>query len=176
MNKLLKVIEDYPFSEKEIMKLAEGKANLVLYPDLKKYKTIDEVLGRHKAAILLYVTQESPDSIFGHWTTIFKIKPNTLEFFDSYGFPPDYQLNFSDLKYPPYLTRLLEKSKYNIIYNTHILQDRSNKNMSTCGRHVGLRLHFRQLPIQQYCKMLESARAIKPTADDIVTLMSAFVK
>jgi hypothetical protein len=175
MLNILKLVEQYPFSEKELMRLVDHKANLVLYPDIAKYSTVDSLLGPHGACIILYITDINKrfDSISGHWTCLFKINKTTLEWFDPYAMLFDNEMDFSKYKYPPYLTKLLEKSDYNIIYNTHQLQ-RANYNISTCGRHVGMRLQFRSLSLPQYARMLESVPGLTP--DNIVTLMTAFIK
>src|SRR5665648_14336 len=119
MNSVIRYLENEPFSDRDIMKAVDGKANLVLYPDIAKYKTIDALLGKHKACIILYITSDDPHNVFGHWVTIFKSGPKTLTFFDSYAYIFDSQLAFSKIPMPPYLTDLLERCNYDIIYNTH---------------------------------------------------------
>lgn len=175
LRQVLKQLKDKPFSEQQMRIVTEKKANIVLYPDIANYQTINKLLGRNGAAIILYVTQVNDRYIVGHWTCLFKAEyeENTIEFFDPYGYYPDDQLYFTQYQYPPYLTYLLEKCKYNINYNIHALQDRNNKNISTCGRHVSIRLNFRYMPLPQYSRMLESSPCMSP--DDIVTLMTAFV-
>lgn len=178
LKQVLKVLEQSPFSAKEMMRLVEGKANLVTYPDISKYNSIDELLGEYGACIILYITdiKKRSNVIMGHWVTLFKTpyERNTLEFFDPYALMIDQEFNFTKHKYPPYLTNLLEQCNYNIIYNTHVLQNRKNSNVSTCGRHVGVRLCLRNIPLPVYSKMLNSCKDLSP--DDLVTLMTGFLK
>ena len=72
---------------------------------------------------------------------------NTIEFFNSYGKAPDVQKNSliskeKNIEYGQtnnYLTNLLVKSNFNIIYNKLQLQQYSNGS-ATCGRWVVLYL------------------------------------
>lgn len=174
MEGILKYLEKEPFSEHEILRLVDGHANLVVYPQLAGYRSIDELLGEHGACIILYVTSESRNETFGHWTCIFKVGPKLLEFFDPYAYPPDQQLEFTRTPCPPYLTDLILRSPYDVVYNQHVLQKRKNTNVSTCGRHVGMRLKLRQLPNREYAAMLKSLPPLSP--DALVTLLTAFIK
>lgn len=174
MNKILDIIERQPFSSQEIMHLIDGKANLVTYPEIANYRSIDELLGKYGACVILYVTKSGKNETFGHWTCLFKIGSETLEFFDPYAYYPDSELEFSHPRYPPYLTALIMASPYDVIYNTYELQNRKNKSMSTCGRHCGMRLNFRQLPLKPYARMMSSVKGLDP--DDVVTLMTSYIK
>lgn len=171
MLRVLREIETQPFSEHEIMTLVDGKANLVLYPDIRKYRSIDDLLGPFGAVIILYITGHRGSTTFGHWTCLFRINNNTLEWFDPYGMKPDQELYISKEKYPFYLSNLLKQSHYNIIYSKHRLQSTKNMNISTCGRFVGLRLQLRNIPIKEFAHMLHSVRGLTP--DNVVTLMTA---
>jgi hypothetical protein len=173
MLKLLTHIENQPFTDQEIMTLVDGKSNLVIYPDIDRYNSIDELLGHHECCIILYVTKDTPTSTAGHWTCLFKIDDNTLEFFDPYGNGPDTQLNKCIHK-EPILTDLIMRSHYNVIYNKSKLQPINNHNSSTCGRHCGMRIQLRDIPIQKYAKLLTSIKGMTP--DQLVTLMTAFIK
>lgn len=172
MLNILKYVKKDPFTDKEILRLVQNRANLVLYPDISVYRSIDDLMGVHRACIILYITSMTSSDISGHWTCIFRVNKTTLEWFDPYGLRPDEELDFSDPQYSPYLTRLLAKSNYNIIYNKTKLQDPSY-DIATCGRHVGLRLQLRTVPLPQYVKLFLSVPNLTP--DDIATLMTAFV-
>ncbi len=174
MNNLLSRIESLPFSEKDILTVADRKANLVLYPEIAKYRSISQLLGKHKACIILYITRSNADSIYGHWTCIFQVGPNLLEWFDPYAYSIDSEMSFCHPKYPLYLSDLILKSSFNIVENRYQLQNRNNSNMSTCGRHVAMRLQFRNLPIKSYAQLLSSVKGLSP--DDVVTMLTAFIK
>jgi hypothetical protein len=175
MHTVIKQLETEPFSDKEILKAVEGKANLVLYPDISKYRTIDQLLGRNRACFILYITNDNGHDIYGHWVCIYQVGPNNLEFFDPYAYIFDSQLSFGDNKTPPYLTRLLENCNYNIGVNTHILQARDNKNISTCGRHCACRINMRSIPLADYANLLMSELP-NITPDEQVSKLTAFIK
>lgn len=171
MLNVLRQIETQPFSEDEILTLVDHKANLVLYPDIKQYRSIDHLLGPYGAVIILYITGQSGSTVYGHWTCLFRIDNNTLEWFDPYGMKPDQELYMSKIKYPFFLSNLLKQSHYNIIYSIHRLQSTKNMSISTCGRFVGLRIQLRNIPIKEFARLLTSVRGLTP--DNVVTLMTA---
>ncbi len=175
MKKLIQHLETSPFSDKDILKAVEGKANLVLYPEIEEYDNINQLLGSNKACIILYITDDNGGDIFGHWCCIYQVAKNTLEFFDPYAYIFDSQLTFADKKTPPFLTRLLENCNYDIRVNTHILQSRQSKSMSTCGRHCAVRLNCRTIPLNVYADLLMSELPNR-TPDEIVTELTAFIR
>ena len=167
----IKLLESKSLSNEDLMKIVNHKANLLIYHQLKGYDNIDDVLGPHKACILLYETSYN----YGHWCCIFKRDKDTIEFFDPYGYYPDSELKWipkylrKNGRYP-HLSWLIYHSPYKLIYNDHRLQ-RSKKDVSTCGRHVGVRLVNRDIPIDTYAKILLSDKEFDP--DFIVTLLTA---
>lgn len=123
----------------EISEALDGKVNIMTYDELEELNTIDDVLGPHDKAVILYSTSES----YGHWVCLWKHE-NTINFFDSYGYFPDDERKFIPeaylkLKYNkiPHLTALLYKCKYPIRYNEYKLQ---NETTHTCGRWCIVRL------------------------------------
>lgn len=159
-------------SSNDLLKLVNYKANLMTYPELTKFRTIDEALGPHKALIILYETRKN----YGHWCCVFRRNNKIIEFFDSYGLLPDDELkfipeHFRDLNNErlPHLTVLLYKSEAQIEYNDKQLQQKM-KDINTCGRWVGLRLILRELPIDTFNYMFTKYKFIN--ADDIVTILS----
>lgn len=150
----------YSLSNFDIFNLLEGKCNVMTYPELTQYDNIDDAMGLYDAVVLLYETQQN----FGHWTLFFKYDDNdneTIEFFDPYGLFPDDELEYVPMnfrkiegEYYPYLTYLLYKSNYDIVYNNHRLQEKKN-DINSCGRHVVTRLIFRDLDIDDYFKLIK---------------------
>lgn len=145
---------DIALSDKDIMRLIKGKANLLTYTELQKYNNIDQVLGPYSALVLLYETSKN----FGHWVCVFKVNENTIEHFDSYGLKPDDELKFipeyfREVNYEeiPHLTYLLYNSGYNVIYNEFKLQ-KKKKGINTCGRWVATRLIYRMIPQKVFAK------------------------
>ena len=164
-------------SNYDLLELVNGKANVVLYPDLYKFDSIDQLLDPYDACFLLFETKPS----FGHWCALIKYD-DTVEFFDSYSSYPDDTLDFipddfkdiSNQNYP-YLTRLLYLCPYNIEFNDNKYQKQDN-NISTCGRHSACRILFKHLNIKQYNKMIRSlCKKNKCTPDDLVTILTLFV-
>jgi hypothetical protein len=147
----------YSLTNEDIDNILGHKSNIKLYKELKKYDTIDKVLGKHKYVIILYETKQH----YGHWTLVFKLDDNTIEHFDSYGLKPDDELDFIKPLFKvingttqPYLTYLLLKSKYNVEYNNYKLQEKK-KGVNTCGRHILFRLINRDKNIDEYKKYLD---------------------
>lgn len=182
MDKLLKKIQSYSFSDKDMMRLVEGKANLVTYPEIKNYKSIDQLLGKHRACIILYVQKDKPE-VYGHWCCIFERLdvPKLINFFDPYGFFPDAALNWnSDKKNDelgqeaPFLSLLIMKAldKYNFVYSNYKIQSLS-KNNNICGRVVGLRLNFREFSNREFYELLTKNKAY--TKDEWIVMLTSFI-
>lgn len=138
-------------SENDILRLIDGKANLMTYNQLQKCKTLDEALGKDKALVLLY--EVAPN--YGHWTCVFD-RNGTIEVFDSYGMYPDDEIDFvpkqfKKLNYKKlrYLSKLLYESKKRIEYNEVPLQS-DEEGISTCGRWVIVRLIYRDVPQNKF--------------------------
>ncbi len=158
----------------DLMNIVNGNANVILYPNLHKYKTIDQILKPHNACFLLFETQPS----FGHWCAIIKYG-NTVEFFDSYSGYPDDVLDFipkefrvkSKQKYP-YLTKLLYECPYKIEFNDHKYQKLSH-DISTCGRHAACRIMCKHMNLEEYDDFMNAmCEYFNMTPDDIVTYLT----
>lgn len=150
-------------SNVDICKLLDNKCNIVVYPDLKNYKSIEELLKPYGYAVILYLSKPN----YGHWTAVFYAGPKTngkktIEVFDSYGIGIDAEQDFPmDPKFKkksgmdiPYLTMLLMEAyhKYNMIINEHPFQKKGK--IATCGRHVIVRLWNRHLMLDDYANMI----------------------
>ena len=114
----------------EILRLT-GKQP-VIYSDLRKYKDIDQLLGKEGFIVVLY--QTSSYSV-GHWVAITR-NDNTgmIRYCDSYGIPtPLQEIQYTpfDEKLPAYLDHLLDGVNYES--NRFDYQART-KGISTCGR------------------------------------------
>ena len=169
----LKNLAAYSLSSRDLMRFVGSRANMVTYPEIAKYQTLDDLLGPYKAAIILYLTSKN----YGHWCLIFR-EGNVVYFFDSYGLMPDRELKWlkgnpilSDYPRNPLnrLSKLLKESPYEIDYNNHKLQN-SSHDIATCGRHVGMRLLMRKLDNEQYYRLMKGQKGI--TSDQIVTYLS----
>jgi hypothetical protein len=171
MNKLTKYLNKKSLSNFDILKLTGNNTKIITYPELSKYKTIDELLKPYGSCVILYLTKQD----YGHWVCLIKQPNNVIEFFDSYGYPVDKQLKFvneqlrKDLDTKtPHLSYLLYKSPYKVIFNDAKLQ-KLQKDINTCGKHVAMRILFKDIPIDEYTKILKSYKI--PT-DDLISLLT----
>jgi hypothetical protein len=111
----------------------------------------------------------------GHWIAVLKLDKNNIEVFNSYSGFIDMELNYVPQNLQkvlnedyPHLTALLLKSKYNIHYNDHPFQSKSD-NIATCGRHCIVRALNRKMDIDEYDKFIKS-QELKP--DEFVTAVT----
>jgi hypothetical protein len=158
----------YSLSNFDIQKMIPT-LKIISYPDLLKYKTIDQALDEKGRLMILYLTE---DQYTGHWICLLK-KGNKIEFHDPYGFlKPDDESDWVSKKDlaefdqdTHYLTKLLKESGYKIVYNKFPFQG-ENRNIATCGRHCATRLYFKHLTLPEYTQMIIDS-GINP--DDFVT-------
>ena len=84
MESLLDYYKNIALSDKDILRLVGNRANIILYPDLHKYNTLDQILDPYDACVLLYEAKPR----FGHWCCLLKtydINGALIEFFDQIG-------------------------------------------------------------------------------------------
>lgn len=163
---------DIELSDKDLMRLLDGKANLVTYRDISKYKNIDQLLGKYDACIILF--EWKPDN--GHWCCIFKNKDGSITFFDPYSSFPDDNLkhvpkNFRNesKQNMPYLSELLLAYPGQLTYNDFDFQAHK-PNIATCGRHVAFRLLYRYLDDDHYIDFIKKqCKKEGLTPDQLVT-------
>lgn len=147
---------DYSLSGLDLKKALDGNTKIVLYPDLYKYKNIDELLYPNDHIFLLYEYKPK----YGHWVLLFK-QGNKIEHFDSYGYKPDEEFEFIPKKFRERnkmayakLNELLLGSGKEIEYNNFELQ-RESKRISTCGRWGLSRLMFKDMNIDEFKKLMD---------------------
>ncbi len=173
--KLREIISEYkdvPLSDSQMLELVKGKANVVVYPNMHKYKDINELIDPYSACFILYETKPN----FGHWCCI-TLHNTELEFFDSYSGFPDSQLEyipqeFKDQSYQnyPYLLRLMsDKStcQYKLSYNEFPFQKLDNSTKD-CGRWCVLRVLLKELSLKDFKKLFFGVYS-----DDFATLLTA---
>lgn len=176
----LKELKKVSLSNKDVMALIGNKANLVLYPDVSNYGSLDDLMGPYGASIILYESKPS----YGHWVTVFKLNDTNVEYFNSYGDSLDSGFPDATLKHIPkdfrevsnqnhtYLADLMMKSPYQLSYNQFPFQKKGS-DIRTCGRHVACRLLFRHLSLDEYYKMIKRyCNQFKMDPDDVVTVMT----
>lgn len=150
---------------------------IISYSELKNYKTLTSLLPKNGSfKILLYEQRRNT----GHWVLLLRYD-DIVEYFDSYGNPPNYPLTYSetmnsqlDQRYE-YLHNLFsDQSEFNIVYNKYKFQSDLN-DAATCGKHVLLRLikfKYSDLDLPSYIEYFKRlARKYKLTNDELVTLL-----
>lgn len=175
---IIKEYQDIALSDKEVLQLINGKANLILYPNLHKYNTIDEILEPYGACILLFEAKPK----YGHWCCIFKVNDNLIEFFNPYGGYPDDSLEYIPMRfrlvsnqYYPHLSWLMINSPYELSYNEYKFQ-KHGSDIKTCGRWCAVRLIFRYISLNDFYKMIKDVtKMYKITGDKLVTLLTMHV-
>jgi hypothetical protein len=175
---IIKIYEDVALSNYDLIQLLDGKANIVIYPQLAKYETIEQVLGPTGACFLLFEAKPK----YGHWVCLMK-RGNVIEFFNPYGGLltgwPDNSLKSIPMKFRkesgqvlPLLSLLLLDSPYELEYNEFQFQKHS-KNIKTCGRHSAVRLLLKNLDIYQYKAFLDSmCKETNLNYDELVTFLT----
>jgi hypothetical protein len=172
IKRIIKYYENVALSNKDLEEIVDNKAKIVLYPNLIKYETINEVLGKTGACFLLFEAKPS----YGHWCCLFKQNKNTIEFFNPYGGFPDNSLDYIPLHFRkitnqlyPILSILLIQSPYNLTYNEYAFQ-RKSKDIKTCGYHCAVRLLLRNLTLKEYKKYLDKmSKELGLDYDGVVT-------
>lgn len=166
LEQIVKKNKNKALSNTDLIRLVDGKAKVVIYNQLYKFRTLDELLEPYGAVFLLYLFKPS----YGHWCAVIRRTPKIVEFFDSYGGPPDEPLDYIDEKFKkktnqdyPYLSKLLWESPYSIEYNDYDFQKRGN-NIKTCGRFAALRVIFRNLTLNKFAKIFDD-----PYSDELAT-------
>ena len=180
---IIKKYEDIALSDKEVLKLVDGKCNVILYPDLHKYQSIDQVLDPYGSCLLLFAAQVKPN-YYGHWCCINRVENNNnkIEFFNPYGGYPDDSLNYisgeirresnQDL---PYLSELLLKSPYDLSYNQYKFQKHSD-HIKSCGRWCALRILLKNLSLIEFNNLIKKlTKKFKLTNDQLVTILTMYI-
>ncbi len=150
--------KDYALSREDIINAFDGKVKVVLYSEIKKYKTIKELLSPYGKVVILYFWRK----FFGHWICVFKNVNGNVEVFDSLGSWIDDNLKDinksfrkeTDQDYK-YLTKLLYDCDCDVEYNDVKLQ--GNKS-TTCGRWVTYRLRRDDLTIEEFQDLFKNKK------------------
>jgi len=166
-----KAARAYSLSNFDIHKMIPS-LKIISYPDLLKYKKIDDALDEKGRLLILYLTT---DKYTGHWICLLK-RGKTIEFHDPYSMLPDQESEWISKKKQAefgedthYLTKLLKESGYKVIYNKFPFQS-ENPDITTCGRHCVTRLYFKHLSLPKYTQMVIDS---KQNPDDFVTNFTA---
>jgi hypothetical protein len=137
----------YPLNGFE-MQFLNPNTKLITYDKLNNINTVRELFGNHNAVIILYLLKSKSE---GHWVCLFKNHIG-INFFDSYGHAPDYQIDNLTPKqrkeYNEKAQRLHEILRFeNVKYNNRKIQ---SKGTMTCGCFVSHRLHHSYMDNSEY--------------------------
>ena len=134
----LEAIERYSLSDSDIRKILGRRCRIIKYNELSKYSDLTQLLPKEKDYVVILI-EDSPDH--GHWVSLSKFK-NRYQWFDAYGNRIDADLRWTSMKMRkslhediPYLTRLLDASELDCIYN-NIKYPEMDSDINTCGDHV----------------------------------------
>jgi len=154
----------------EIKQIADG-CKVMTYPELNRYNDINEVFGTGNKIALLYVNQQSPSGTVGHWTTLIK-RGGEIEASDPYNFEPDEQFEHIkgnvDGQKRGQLSKMLlryHNKGGRVLYNEDRVQKMS-PDVSTCGRHAGMRLYFHKVPLTEYQNQLDRIKKAGKSTDE----------
>lgn len=168
MDKLIEKAEVYDLADADIHRITDGQCRIIQYEDLEHVHSLEEILEPHGCVMILYTTKKR----FGHWVTLFRTglkQSGKLEFFDPYGLSVDQELDINNDFHlrqhggvkTPHLTALIKKGGYSVTSNKTQLQ-RVLKHVQTCGRHVAMRIRFRESSLAKYVKMLTTNKHYDP--------------
>ena len=164
----LKELKADPLDDLEI-KAQDKDIQIIVYNDLQRYKSIDELLPNNiDYCILLYQT-ESENS--GHWVALCRNNED-IYYFDSYGKPADepQKWNTKNIMTPNLLTNLLKDGNFNVYENTKKYQKQEYL-INTCGRHAVLFIEFFKnfnCDLSDYYNIMKKLKSsLKKSYDDI---------
>ena len=174
---MLSRLKDIALSNNDITKLLNGQVNIVLYPDLHKYTSINQLLDPFNSCIILYESKPN----YGHWCSLTK-SDDAIEFFNPYGGLPDASLELINPKFRaesnqliPYLKMLMYDSPYELNYNEFRFQ-KKGYNIKTCGRHCVVRVLCKDMNIYQYKDFLDELRKhFNTDYDGVVTILTSSI-
>lgn len=165
----------------QVEKLAGLNSIVLTYPELYNYKSIKQLFSKKiSKVIILYLQEANEQGMSGHWCLLTK-RDNTVEFFDSYSLMPDSQLKWNNKaekeelnQKSNYLTKLLYdycKSGGTVLYNEMRFQ-KKDPTVNTCGRFVGLRAHFHDIPLKKYQQIFKNIRKKGFNLDEVSVFLS----
>ena len=174
MEEIIKFTEKIP-TNNENLKLICKPANVdfIVYDDLVKYSSIEDVLDDKDAVFILLQIHNSDGSTeaIGHWVLLLR-RDEKIEYFDPLGHSHDdkfvIHITHED---PKILTKLLQG--HNVIVNRYKFQ-KFEKQINVCGLHCACRVFFRGIPLDEYYKLMTSV--YKKDPDLIVAWISLLAR
>jgi hypothetical protein len=175
LSKIIVKDESYSLTGSDIQSLIGYQP--ITYNQLENIDSVDQLFsqyGRNDSVVILYL--DSWNS--GHYTSLYR-ENNVIQFFDSYGFAPDRELQYVsfyiDQGGSPHLTRILNNARqegYTIDHNIYDLQ-KKDRSITTCGIWCITRLKFRNLSHEQFYRLFTENQPLL-TPDDLLVLLNYF--
>lgn len=178
---ILQHAEQYALSDQDIRTISRAMqvpTDVVVYQNLKRYNTIEQLFSQNNRAVVLFYPTQSGN--VGHWTLLLKHQNGHYEFFDPYGIVPDSEIEYSNFLREnkpiardgkPYLTHLLEPVRDRLDVNRTRLQSHFD-HVSTCGTHCMVRLLYASWPIQSYVRLYgKNGHGYKGVSPDEIVVM-----
>lgn len=169
LREILDEYKDIALSDGDIMELMDGNAVIVRYSDIRKYSTIEELLGKDDVVFILYESRPH----FGHWTVLIRDQNRQIEYFDSYGKPLDYYIDKIPEPFKSesgqnekWLSKLLLEYDGPISYNQYKFQ-KLDQNVKDCGRWSVLRAKLKDLPLESFKTLFKGIYS-----DDLATFLT----
>lgn len=158
IDKKIEQSENIDLSGEDLHRIVDGKARIIKYDDLQHFNSIDEVLGKYGAVIILYETSQN----FGHWVCLFRIGERKLEFFDPYGLKldeelkvaPEFNMREHHGELVAHLTALVELCEDCVVVSNTTQLQKVLRHTNTCGRWVGMRLRFRDVSLSNFITLM----------------------
>ncbi len=150
-----------------------GNIKIVKYGNLKKLRSIDELLP-NKVDACIFLIERTKDN--GHWVGCAKYpdeknqNESVIEFFDPYGETDKDILKWNTKEQNknvgverPYFSDLIDRSNKKLLYNNKEYQNKGSPNMpvNCCGRHCVhriLKLFMDGLRLNDYHKFMDKMK------------------
>jgi hypothetical protein len=146
---MYKDLIEAPTSPEQVLGLFDGKCNMIIGEDILNYSTIEQVLGKHSRAYIMYMQTEN----YGHWCAIAQFG-EYIQVYDPYGdYIDDYNKEFKT-NIRDHLSQLLLNSPYDVLYNDHKFQSDIS---AVCGLWCALFLLYgREMHIDDFIARFRS--------------------
>lgn len=185
MNNLVQRIEAIPLDGNDLVtmavKMGNPKTRWMVYADLAKFQTIDQVFGLLRASgqhmyntvfILIGVTDNM--NHIGHWITLSFDARLQFQYYDPYALSINQDLVASG-EMTDLFSRLLKGQNVNVNKSKH---QAFKAMLNNCGRHTAVRAVFHFMNNDQYNELvvvpLVRQRDVS-SPDVLVSLMTAFL-
>ncbi|MDR3550742.1 MAG: hypothetical protein P4L31_04970 [Candidatus Babeliales bacterium] len=152
-------VENTELTDSDLKQLLGNNINIIPYPNLKRYKSLNDCFGKRNFFIIFFETESA---LSGHWTMMLR-QGNTYEYFDPYGLGIDCDKKYIEERT---LTKLKENepilinmchdaiSKGFTVFANTIDYQRWSNNVGDCGRHCAVRASHANLTELQYYNFL----------------------